>query len=67
MASSLHVGWLFNRLGLDRYLLREQYRLPNPSHWGLEYGDWLWLYCGWLQPRHEVALEKSDQVALIHS
>jgi hypothetical protein len=33
----------------------------------LEYGDWLWLYCGWLQPRHEVALEKSDQVALIHS
>ena len=56
MAGSSHVGRLPGRFGLDRYLLRQQYRLSNPTYRGLEHGYRLWLHRGGLQPRDKMAL-----------
>ncbi len=56
MACSNYGGRIPCRSHLDRHLLHQLDRIPNPSYWGLEHGGWLWLRSRWFYARYSLAL-----------
>ena len=56
MAGASDAGRLFDRIGLDRDLLRQQHLIPHSSYWGLEYGHWLWIYSWGFHSGNQMAL-----------